>query len=710
MMVGVASTTAQEVPVDADQPAPAVEAAGRYLVLKSPIDDRTVTRVKNTVQELRQAATPDRKPALVLEIPGGVSQYHNVYPLAEFLASPAAADVQTVAWLPKSVTGYNAILPLACDEIVMHPEAELGDIGRGQPLKDNRQAFVREIVRSQTNRLVSEAIAEAMMDQSVALLRVQIEPEPGATETRILTRAALEELRAADAVVTDVETIKRRGQPGVFTGADAREAGILVSRLGFAGGEVAAVYGLTQTDFSDARPADDPVQASLIKVEGTIDPLLESFLERQIDRVVAAGDDLLIFRVESRTGESFVSIQLADRIAALADRDIRTVAWIPKHATGPAAIIAMACDEIYMAPGAKLGGVIADAEVDNVGMSVESLRDLARAKGRSQALAAAMADNRETVYEATDVTSGTTVYLDQTELHAQPGAYIQGRAIDGTGDGKLLTLTTDRAAELKLITASAPDLDTVQGIVGVPVDRPIAAVGKTWVDSLVFFLNNPVVMGGLLFLGIFLVYLELHFMSGVLAIAAGLCFALFFWARVLGGTAGSLEVMLFIIGLGLIGMEVFVVPGFGVCGVSGVLLVVGSLVLASQTFQGISTGESVARAGKTIAQLGGAMTAVVIFAALVGRFLPKIPIFRDLVLAPPPAESGVRLRPDLQAASPLGIAVGDQGKAITTLRPAGKARLGEDLIDVISEGPYIEPSTPIEVVEIAGNRIVVREV
>ena len=314
-LTGVGSAAAQEVPVDvADGPDAAVEAAGRYLVLKSPIDDRTVTRVKNTAQELRQAATPDRKPTLVLEIPGGVSQYHNVYPLAEFLASPAAADIKTVAWLPESVTGYNAILPLACDEIIMHPEAELGDIGRGQPLKDNRRAFVREVVRSQTNPLVSEAIAEAMIDQSVALLRVQLESEPGIPETRILTRAALEELRAADVVVTDVETIKRKGQPGLFTGADAREAGILVSRLGFAGGEVAGLYGLSFSDFDDARPADDPVQASLIKVEGTIDPLLESFLERQIDRVEAAGDDLLLFEIESRTGESFVSIQLANRI------------------------------------------------------------------------------------------------------------------------------------------------------------------------------------------------------------------------------------------------------------------------------------------------------------------------------------------------------------------------------------------------------------
>ena len=714
--VGLASVASSPAWAQTGDEAAANNAAGgRYLALKSPIDDRTVAKVKNAAQELLRSDAGGT-PVLVLEVPAGTSQYHNVYPLAEFLASPAAAGLKTVAWIPETVTGYNAILPLACDEIVMHPEAKLGDIGRGESLPDNRRQFVLEVVRQQSNRLVTEALAESMLDPAVSLLRVQTQPEPGATETRIVTRGELEALRAADVVVSDVQKINDRGQIGLFGGAEARENGLLVTRLGFARGEVAEKYGLSISDFDRVAERNESVRARLIRVDGNVDPLLESFLERQIDRAEADGANLVVFEIDSRSGELFVSMQLANKVAALEDRGIRTVAWVPNFALGPASLIAVACDEIYMAPDAKIGDAIArrpEQTVENSQLAVQTLRELARAKGRSPALAAAFADATGPVFEATDADDGNMLFLDEEELHAEAGAYIKGRQIDGTGEGGRLLLDAQDAERLKIAQGVVADFESVQDRIGLPIDQSITTVSKTWVDSLVFFLNDPWVTAALLMISIALVYLELHFMSGVLSIGAVLCFALFFWARVLGGTAGSLEVVLFVLGIALIAMEVFVIPGFGVCGITGAILMLASLIMASQTFQGITVGESVTRAGKTVSQLGGALIGVVIFASVVSRFLPRIPIFRDLVLAPPGGEAsgtGVRLRPDLNATSIDGIVVGDRGKAITTLRPAGKARLGEDLVDVVSEGPYIEPSTPVEVVEVAGNRIVVREV
>src|SRR5579862_1537542 len=108
---------------------------GRYLTLSGAVDDVVFGRVQNTALTLEnQAKLQHRKAVLVLEIAAGSSQFHQVHGLAKFLTSVEIADVKTVAWIPETVTGNNVIVALACNEIVMHPDAELGDIGRGKAL------------------------------------------------------------------------------------------------------------------------------------------------------------------------------------------------------------------------------------------------------------------------------------------------------------------------------------------------------------------------------------------------------------------------------------------------------------------------------------------------------------------------------------------------------------------------------------------------
>src|SRR6202000_2857440 len=96
--------------------------------------------------------------------------------------------------------------------------------------------------------------------------------------------------------------------------------------------------------------------------------------------------------------------------------------------------------------------------------------------------------------------------------------------------------------------------------------RPIA---PGWVDRLVYVLNDDIMTGLLILVGIACIYMELHFTTGLFGILATVCFGLFFWSRFLGGTADWLEVTLFLIGVAFIAMEVFVAPGFGVFGISG---------------------------------------------------------------------------------------------------------------------------------------------
>ena len=108
---------------------------------------------------------------------------------------------------------------------------------------------------------------------------------------------------------------------------------------------------------------------------------------------------------------------------------------------------------------------------------------------------------------------------------------------------------------------------------------------RTWVDTLVDTLNETWIKGLLLFLGFFLLMLEIKLPGiGLPAILSALCFLLYFWSSYLGGTADQLEIMLFVLGIICLGLELFVFPGFGVFGMSGVFLILISVVMASHTF------------------------------------------------------------------------------------------------------------------------------
>jgi membrane-bound serine protease (ClpP class) len=231
------------------------------------------------------------------------------------------------------------------------------------------------------------------------------------------------------------------------------------------------------------------------------------------------------------------------------------------------------------------------------------------------------------------------------------------------------------------------------------------------VDSLVFFLNTKFATILLLVVGIVCIYLELQMTTGILGIISALCFALFFWSRFLGGTAGWLEVILFLLGVGCILMEIFVIPGFGVFGISGGLMLLASLILASQTFGNLEPSRDFELLSQTMGNLAISVMLVVFIAMTLSRYLPHVPIFNRMVLTPPAfegaaADAGPRLRPEhLDGTMAL---IGEQGSAISVLRPAGKAEIDGKFLDVVSDGPFISAGMPIEVVQVTGNRIVVR--
>ncbi|MEY3458184.1 MAG: hypothetical protein RL215_1341, partial [Planctomycetota bacterium] len=321
----------------------------------------------------------------------------------------------------------------------------------------------------------------------------------------------------------------------------------------------------------------------------------------------------------------------------------------------------------------------------------------------------AMIDRDLEVFEVTNRKTGAVTWMSEIELQAQPDEWTKGPLVPESRKGLLLTLGGQRAYELRLAEPTANDLNELRLRLGLPPELKLPPVRKNWVDGLVAFLNSS--FGGFLLItiGILCVYIEAHVPSGLLAIPALLCFSLFFWSRFLGGTAGALELVLFLLGLGLLAVELFLIPGFGVFGVSGILLTIASLVMASQTFAGISTTRAFDETVSSLTSIGAAIFTVIVAAMLLNRFLPSIPFFNRMILAPPGYE-GPRLHPALLTKHDPNapVQVGDAGICVSILRPAGKVQFGERYVNVVSEGGWIDAGAAVEVVEVAGNRVVVR--
>ena len=476
-------------------------------------------------------------------------------------------------------------------------------------------------------------------------------------------------------------------------------------------------------------PAGDSVlQANyqrglLIDVNGPIFDRFHWYLNNRLDQAQQQGVDLIILRLTSPGGDLEHSLQLGRRL-----RDIdwaTTVAFIPEEAISGGAMIALGCDRIYMQSGALLGdagpirmglgGQFEHAEEKIVSYTVGAIRELAAGQNRPAALAEAMVDRNVTVFEATERATGKLVYLSEKEFNEAGVAerYELGPAVPETGQNRFLTVGAARALELQLsegvFDSEAQLLDQLD----------VAALERTqltWIDKTVFTLNRPWLTALLLIVGLIGLYMELAAPGLSLAgLGSMFCFGIFFWSHFLGGTAGWLEVLLFGMGVVCLAIELFVVPGFGVFGLSGLVLVVMSLVMASQDFV---IPSDAAEWGQfrvnLLIVLGSVLGVLVLFFAQI-MLLDSLPGLNRFRLATPAGEAGGGetqamggLLRTAASSSRQAVPVGAAGVAESDLRPSGKVLINEQLVDVITEGDYVPAGTRVEVLRVEGNRIIVR--
>ncbi len=703
---------------------------GQFFTVGRQVDDQLVSRLANLTKELQAKAVREkRKAILVLEISAGSSRQGQIHDLAKILVSPDLNSVRSVAWIPKTVDGNHAILALACHDIFMHPEAALGDIGRGSALSDVEQSFVLNIVDRGRNLRMSRAIAKAMMDPASAVMRVTLEDREGITRQQFISVSEMRELQNQDVVITETDTIKDPGQPGLFESREAMRAGFLVAGTPSNRNEVSAQLNLPLEAMRESGSGEATINPRVIAINSVIGKLMADFIERETQRAIADGANLIIYEIDSPTGDKDYAQHVATLISELDTSKVTTVAWVRKSATQAGALVALGCDRIFLADDATIGDIDLKAMRLNNGQLLAPaeelnpedqqrlqtvMRSLAKRRNRSVSLIQAMADASLPVFEVSHKESGRVAWMNEQELAAQAEEWVKGPAIPESLTGTLLLVNAKRAHELTLTELPCRDFEQLRTRLGISAAADLRPVSKTWVDNLVTLLNSGVAGFLLITIGIICIYLELHLPSGLFVIAAITSFSLFFWSRFLGGSAGSLELMLFILGMVLLGIELFVIPGFGVFGVSGILLTTVSLVMASNTFSGMSATESFEQSMSSLSSLAAALIVVIAVAVVLNRFLPSIPFINRLILTPPGYAAtdgeGPKLNPSLlpRSTSLNPITAGMIGTTASSLRPTGKAMFGEMYVDVVSDGAYVDHGVRIEVIRLAGNRIIVR--
>jgi len=191
---------------------------------------------------------------------------------------------------------------------------------------------------------------------------------------------------------------------------------------------------------------------------------------------------------------------------------------------------------------------------------------------------------------------------------------------------------------------------------------------------------------------------------GVPCTGAIICFASIFGGSALLGTVGSLDLILFLAGLALLAVEIFLIPGFGVVGISGIVLMVLALVLSQQPFLWPRSAWQWDIALRNLRNIGLALVGSLVAAILLFRLFPALRPLRRLIL-----DSSEKAEEGYSAQGPEAAGLeGRAGRAVTDLRPAGKAEFDGEVLAVESDGEYVEAGSPVRIVEAAGNRIVVR--
>jgi membrane-bound serine protease (ClpP class) len=409
-------------------------------------------------------------------------------------------------------------------------------------------------------------------------------------------------------------------------------------------------------------------------IEGEIDLGLAPYVRRAVSEAERENADALIFKINTFGGRVDAATQIKD---AIISTDILTIAFINNRAISAGSLIALSCNKIVMVEGSSIG---ATTVVDQSGKKQSEkyqsymrseMRSTAERNGRRKDIAEGMVDERI--------------------------------VIDGLVDStQLITLTSEEAYDYGIADTLVNSTDELLSVFNLGDAKEIE-ITQNWAEAVVRFLNNTVITSILIMIGFFGLLAEIKSPGwGVPGTAGLVALTLFFGSSYILQLASIIEILMFIIGVALILLEIFVIPGFGIAGISGIILIFASLFFSLVGGDPFLDFELVSKA---IIQLSLSLLIALVLIFVLAKYLPKTSIFNKFVLS-----VSEKSADGFSSHSFAEDLIGAEGIALTTLRPAGTAEINGRRVDVMTESEYVEKGKKIKVLAVDGIRVLVKEV
>lgn len=422
--------------------------------------------------------------------------------------------------------------------------------------------------------------------------------------------------------------------------------------------------------FSSVFPQNNKVYLGTI--EGDIDLGLTPYVKRIIAEAENNNASLIIFKINTFGGRVDAATQIKD---AIINSKVETIAFIDKRAISAGSLIALSCNKIVMVPAASIG---ATTVVDQAGKKqAEKAQSYMRSEMRSTA---------ERTGRRTDIAEGM---VDER-------VEIEG-LVDST---QLITLTSKEAMQYGIADTVLVNLDEVLNYSGLQ-NAEIIELDVNWGENFIRFINNPIITSILMMVIMVGLFVEIKTPGwGVAGTASIIALALFFGAGYILEIASVMDILLFLIGVALLIVEIFVIPGFGVFGIAGIILIVAGLFMGLVSDFPLVGTDIMAIA---IIQLASSFVLSAIVIYFLAKTLPKSSMWNNLILS-----KGIKATSGYTSNEEFKKLIGLTGEALTDLRPSGTVIIEGKRYDVVSQGDFIVKNTKVVVVSEEGSKIVVK--
>lgn len=680
-----------------------------YLIdVPVPLESTAANRLLDQLTGLNESTPEGQRVTVVLRYgedvgSGEETEFEDALKLARAMSAIELRRVRVVSLVEGEVTGHSVLPIISSDMLIVSRRAVIADASAGEISADDTIALTYKSI-AERRGLFPTAIVAALVDPGLELAQVS---KVGGGQVFAAGKELTELRESGDVLGEEVWSAA-----GVATRLDAKQlraakiAAKIVDSLDEASESL---------DLAALNPIDDDIVSGeatgvLLEITGSIASGRVRRWQSNLTSTLDSGDiNTWVVSLDSSGGSLDDSATLAGWFAS-PEPPLRTVAGLVRgEARGDSALIAVACKPLFMNPDALLGGPGGDAmSAEKLARYDELVDQIAVSTRRPAALIRGLLDPELVVYRYTNRKTGRVRYATEEDIidgaetaeeaELERAKWDRGEQIELAGG-----LTANDAIALGLADGESRSLEDTSrrvGLNGTPPElsdrglvRFVERIGRS--NTLAFLL---------LFIGFAALSAEANApglsLPGFVAL---LCFGLYFWMKFLAGTAEWLELVAFSLGLICIAIEIFVVPGFGVFGIGGLALTVLGVVLMSQTFvipRNVYQVQVLTR-GIWVA-LGGAFGMVGGF-LLIRMMLPHVPVLSGLVMEQPDV-LGIS---ESEKLGDYGHLLGQTGSATTPLRPSGKARFGDQIVQVVSDGTAISAGDPVRVSEVHATKVVV---